>query len=110
MFLKLFALLMVMPWVLSDKVSTKPGLKMFRDEYKSIKETCLDLGFVKKSCTSGSGINSPHILKAILSRIHHNNNRLYEVCLMCNVYCLFTYLFGVFHPTREFFNQLQTSQ
>nr|XP_022303152.1 collagen alpha-2(VIII) chain-like [Crassostrea virginica] len=54
MFLKLFALLMVMPWVLSDKVSTKPGLKMFRDEYKSIKETCLDLGFVKKSCTSGS--------------------------------------------------------
>ncbi|XP_078322005.1 complement C1q tumor necrosis factor-related protein 3-like isoform X2 [Crassostrea virginica] len=54
MFLKLFALLMVMPWVLSDKVSTKPGLKMFRDEYKSVKETCLDLGFVKKSCTSGS--------------------------------------------------------
>ena len=56
MFLKLFALLMVMPWVLSDKVSTKPGLKMFRDEYKSTKETCLDLGFVKKPCNSGSGI------------------------------------------------------
>ena len=56
MFLILFALLMVIPWVLSDKVSTKPGLKMFRDEYKSIKETCLDLGFVKKPCNSGSGI------------------------------------------------------
>nr|XP_022304471.1 complement C1q tumor necrosis factor-related protein 2-like [Crassostrea virginica] len=57
MFLILFALLMVIPWVLSDKVSTKPGLKMFRDEYKSIKETCLDLGFVKKSCNSGSERN-----------------------------------------------------
>lgn len=56
MFLILFALLMVMPWVLSDKVPTKPGLKIFRDEYKSIRETCLNLGFVKTSCNSEIGI------------------------------------------------------
>ena len=47
---------MVLPWVLSNNVSTKPGLKIFRDEYKSVTCTaaCLDLGFAKKTCHSGS--------------------------------------------------------
>ncbi|XP_022310624.2 complement C1q tumor necrosis factor-related protein 2-like [Crassostrea virginica] len=52
MFFILFALLMVMPCAFSGKVSTKPGLKMFRDEYKSFTQTCLDLGFAKNSCNS----------------------------------------------------------
>ena len=54
MVLVLFALFMVLPWALSDKVSTKPGLKFFRDEYKSVAEACLDIGFAKKEFKSGS--------------------------------------------------------
>ena len=45
---------MVLPWALSDNVSTKPGLDIFRDEYKSVTAACLDLGFAKKACKSGS--------------------------------------------------------
>ena len=60
MFLVSFALFMVLPWALSDTISTKPGLKIFRDEFKSVTAACLDLGFAKKACNSGSytGINS----------------------------------------------------
>ena len=47
---------MVLPWALSNNVSTKPGLKIFRDEYKSVTAACLDLGFAKKACHSGSYI------------------------------------------------------
>nr|XP_022310563.1 complement C1q tumor necrosis factor-related protein 3-like [Crassostrea virginica] len=54
MFLELFALFMVLPWALSNNVSTKPGLKIFRDEYKIVTAACLDLGFAKKACKSGS--------------------------------------------------------
>ena len=68
MFLVLFVLFMVLPWALSDNVSTKPGLKIFRDEYKSITAACLDLGFAKKACNSGSytGILS-HLAEDLLS-------------------------------------------
>ena len=45
---------MVLPWALSNNVSTKPGLKIFRDEYKSVTAACLDLGFARKECHSGS--------------------------------------------------------
>ncbi|XP_078322164.1 uncharacterized protein LOC144621963 [Crassostrea virginica] len=54
MFLVLFVLFMVLPWALSDNVSTKPDLKIFRDEYKSVTAACIDLGFAKKACNSGS--------------------------------------------------------
>ena len=54
MFLVLFALFMVLPWALSNNVSTKPGLKIFQDEYQSVTAACLDLGFTKKACHSGS--------------------------------------------------------
>ena len=68
MFLVLFALCMALPWALSDKVTTKPGLKIFRDEYKSVTAACLDLGYAKKTCESGSytGIFS-HLAEQILS-------------------------------------------
>ena len=69
MFLVLFALCMELPWALSDNVSTKRGLKIFRDEYKSVTAACLDLGFAKKSCNSGSyltGILS-HLAEEFLS-------------------------------------------
>mmetsp|Transcript_1579 Transcript_1579/g.2446 ORF Transcript_1579/g.2446 Transcript_1579/m.2446 type:complete len:183 (-) Transcript_1579:41-589(-) len=52
MFLVLFVLFMVLPVVLSTNVSTKPGLKILRDEYKSVAAACVDLGFAKKSCNS----------------------------------------------------------
>ena len=54
MFQELFALFIVLPCALSDKISTKPGLKIFRDEYESVTAACLDLGFAKKACNSGS--------------------------------------------------------
>ena len=57
MLLVLFALLMVMPGSLSNQVSTKPGLKIFRDEYKSFTAACLDLGFAKKACNSGKSLD-----------------------------------------------------
>ena len=68
MFLVFFALCMTLPWALSDNVSTKPGLKIFRDEFKSVTAACLDLGFAKKACKSGSftGIFS-HLAEEFLS-------------------------------------------
>ena len=69
MFRVLFALCMELPLALSDNVSTKRGLKIFRDEYKDITAACLDLGFAKKSCNSGSyptGIQS-HLAEEFLS-------------------------------------------
>ena len=54
MFPVLFVLYMVLPWTFSDNVTTKPGLKIFRDEFKSVTAACLDLGFAKKACNSGS--------------------------------------------------------
>lgn len=33
-----------------DKVSPKPGLELFREDYKSVEETCLAVGFVRNNC------------------------------------------------------------
>lgn len=33
-----------------DKVSPKPGLTIFREDYKSVEETCFAVGFVRKNC------------------------------------------------------------
>nr|XP_022304100.1 uncharacterized protein LOC111111409 isoform X1 [Crassostrea virginica] len=53
MCLALFVLLLLsIPCTLSDKVSHRLGLKIFRDEYKRVGETCIDLGFAKKPCNS----------------------------------------------------------
>ena len=54
MFLLLFVLFMVLPWTLSDKVSTKPGLKIYQDQYKSVTTGCLGLGYAKRACNVGS--------------------------------------------------------
>lgn len=47
-FLRVPLLLLLVPFVLCDKVSPKPGLKRFREDYKSIAETCQAVGFTKK--------------------------------------------------------------
>uniref|UniRef100_A0A8W8NM37 C1q domain-containing protein n=1 Tax=Magallana gigas TaxID=29159 RepID=A0A8W8NM37_MAGGI len=39
-----------------DKVSPKPGLKLFREDYKSVQETCIAVGFVKNSCRNNTKI------------------------------------------------------
>lgn len=39
---------------LCDKVSPKPGLKLFREDYKSVEETCLAVGFVRNNCKNDS--------------------------------------------------------
>nr|XP_034319245.1 collagen alpha-2(VIII) chain isoform X2 [Crassostrea gigas] len=40
-------------WAQCEKVSPKPGLKLFREDYKSVQETCIAVGFVKNSCRNG---------------------------------------------------------
>ena len=66
MFLVLFALFMVLPWALSGNVSTRPDLKIFRDEYKSVTAACVDLGFTKKASGSDTG-NLSHLAEEFLS-------------------------------------------
>lgn len=49
----LFAVLMVtIQWNLCEKMSPKPGLKLFREDYKSVEETCLAVGFVRNNCST----------------------------------------------------------
>ena len=55
MWLVLFALLLLIPCTLCDNVSHRLGLKIFRDEYKRVAGTCIDLGFAKKPCNSDTG-------------------------------------------------------
>lgn len=50
MFLALAILSLSINWGQSEKVSPKPGLKLFREDYKSVQETCFAVGFVKNSC------------------------------------------------------------
>uniref|UniRef100_A0A8W8P0L0 C1q domain-containing protein n=1 Tax=Magallana gigas TaxID=29159 RepID=A0A8W8P0L0_MAGGI len=42
-------------WAQCEKVSPKPGLKLFREDYKSVQETCFAVGFVK-SCRNDAKI------------------------------------------------------
>lgn len=44
------AFLLTMHLGLCEKVSPKPGLKLFREDYKSVEETCLAVGFVRNNC------------------------------------------------------------
>ncbi|XP_048753241.2 cerebellin-3-like [Ostrea edulis] len=46
--LRISLLVLLVPLVLCEKVSPKPGLKGFREDYKSITETCQAVGFIKK--------------------------------------------------------------
>uniref|UniRef100_A0A8W8NW07 C1q domain-containing protein n=1 Tax=Magallana gigas TaxID=29159 RepID=A0A8W8NW07_MAGGI len=43
-------------WAQCEKVSQKPGLKLFREDYKSVQETCIAVGFVKNSCGNDTKI------------------------------------------------------
>uniref|UniRef100_A0A8W8NXF8 C1q domain-containing protein n=1 Tax=Magallana gigas TaxID=29159 RepID=A0A8W8NXF8_MAGGI len=43
-------------WAQCEKVSPKPGLKLFREDYKSVQETCIAVGFVKNSCRNDTKI------------------------------------------------------
>ncbi|XP_048772175.2 cerebellin-3-like [Ostrea edulis] len=52
-FLRISLLVLLVPLILCEKVSPKPGLKGFREDYKSITETCQAVGFIKK-CQSQS--------------------------------------------------------
>eukprot|EP00105_Crassostrea_gigas_P033955 XP_019918103.1 PREDICTED: complement C1q tumor necrosis factor-related protein 2-like [Crassostrea gigas] len=40
-----------------DKVSPKRGLKLFREDYKSVEETCLAVGFVRNNCRNTTKTN-----------------------------------------------------
>ncbi|XP_048749487.2 complement C1q tumor necrosis factor-related protein 2-like [Ostrea edulis] len=53
-FLRISLLVLLVPLILCEKVSPKPGLKGFREDYKSITETCQAVGFIKK-CQSNTG-------------------------------------------------------
>nr|XP_034318470.1 C1q-related factor-like [Crassostrea gigas] len=43
-------------WAQCEKESPKPGLKLFREDYKSVQETCIAVGFVKNSCGNDTKI------------------------------------------------------
>nr|XP_022310755.1 collagen alpha-1(X) chain-like [Crassostrea virginica] len=73
MSLILFALFMVLPWASPENVSTKPGMKIFRDEYKSVTAACLDLGFTKKVCNNGSD-SGKKVVAFDVRLSHHVNN------------------------------------
>lgn len=47
MFLAIVILSLSIQWGQCDKVSPKPGLKIFREDYKSVEETCFAVGFVR---------------------------------------------------------------
>lgn len=50
MYITFVAFLLTMHCGLGEKVSPKPGLKFFREDYKSVEETCLAVGFVRNNC------------------------------------------------------------
>lgn len=50
MFLAIVILSLSIQWGQCDKVSPKPGLQIFREDYKSVEETCFAVGFVRKNC------------------------------------------------------------
>nr|XP_034325206.1 uncharacterized protein LOC105348818 isoform X2 [Crassostrea gigas] len=54
MFLTFAILMITVQCGLCDKVSPKPGLKLFREDYKSVEETCLAVGFVRNNCRNDS--------------------------------------------------------
>lgn len=43
-------------WAQCEKVSPRPGFKLFREDYKSVQETCIAVGFVKNSCRNDTKI------------------------------------------------------
>ncbi|XP_056019589.1 complement C1q tumor necrosis factor-related protein 2-like [Ostrea edulis] len=56
-FLRISLLVLLVPLMLCEKASPKPGLKGFREDYKSITETCRDIGFIKKcECIAGKSM------------------------------------------------------
>ncbi|XP_052717940.1 cerebellin-3-like isoform X2 [Crassostrea angulata] len=54
MFMTCVALLLTVYWGSCEKVSPKPGLKLFREDYKSVEETCLAVGFVRNDCKNNT--------------------------------------------------------
>lgn len=50
MFWAIIILSLSIQWGQCDKVSPKPGLTIFRYDYKSVEETCFAVGFVRKNC------------------------------------------------------------
>ncbi|XP_062574580.1 cerebellin-3-like [Saccostrea cucullata] len=45
---------MILGKIATEKVSPRPGLKSFRDDYDSIAKTCVAVGYVKDHCKSNS--------------------------------------------------------
>lgn len=64
-------------WAQCEKVSPKPGLKLFREDYKSVQETCIAVGFVKNSCSNDTKIGI---------FIIHSFTSLYETKLSSSVW------------------------
>uniref|UniRef100_A0A8W8HYI1 C1q domain-containing protein n=1 Tax=Magallana gigas TaxID=29159 RepID=A0A8W8HYI1_MAGGI len=60
MLLTFVVLMITIECGLCDNVSPKPGLKLFREDYKSVEETCLAVGFVRNSCKNTSTTKTNH--------------------------------------------------
>uniref|UniRef100_A0A8W8HXK8 C1q domain-containing protein n=1 Tax=Magallana gigas TaxID=29159 RepID=A0A8W8HXK8_MAGGI len=69
-----FVLLMItIQCGLCEKVSPKPGLKFFREDYKSVEETCLAVGFVKNNCRKDIRTNHRAVAFDVRLKDHKRN-------------------------------------
>nr|XP_034325203.1 collagen alpha-2(VIII) chain [Crassostrea gigas] len=79
MLVTLFILMVTIHNGLCEKVSTKPGLKLFREDYKSVEETCLAVGFIRNNCRNDSKAmskmrkNHPVVAFDVRLRDHQRN-------------------------------------
>lgn len=97
MFLALAILSFSVYWGECDKVSPKPGLKLFQEDYKSVEETCIAVGFVKNRCRNDTkmGIYIIHYFRLSLTFSVHNTSAFFVDILSWNDYH-YTY-----YPPRE---------
>lgn len=50
-----------------EKVTPNPGLKLFKEDYKSVEETCLAVGFVRNNCRNTAKTNTSMIYSLMYS-------------------------------------------
>ncbi|XP_062591753.1 collagen alpha-2(VIII) chain-like [Saccostrea cucullata] len=51
---------MLMFYARCEKVSPRPGLKTFQEDYKSVAETCRSVGFFRKKCKTNADKSRKH--------------------------------------------------
>ncbi|XP_062591707.1 multimerin-1-like [Saccostrea cucullata] len=68
--------LMLLFYTRCEKVSPRPGLKTFRDDYKSVEETCRSVGFVRIDCKGNETKNADKQMVAFDVRLKNHKRNL----------------------------------